>query len=212
MKELQRIQAHSDNSILMVIDIDNETNETVGGLPEPNAERSAKPAIIPKVRGLLDRAHDAGVQVIYVQSARTHLEPQFTVFEHAPTRKIGTRNSDIVDALTPMPRDIIVRKWNHDPWYQTDLERVLNGLVPDPTKCQALITGGAGTGCAFFGTKGFYIRNYQTVFVTDAVYGGPTLAATHFSRANYPMYPNISLTRSDLIEFSKVAEPVTAGR
>ncbi len=212
MKDLQRIRANADNSVLLVIDIDNETNETVGGLPEPNAERSSKPAIIPKVRGLLDKAHDAGVQVIYVQSVRTHLEPQFTVFEHAPTRKIGTRNSDIVDALTPAPRDIIVRKWNHDPWYQTDLERVMDGLVADPTKCQALITGGAGTGCAFFGVKGFYIRNYQTVFVTDAVYGGPTLASNHFSRTDYPTYPNISLSRSDMIEFSKAPEPTAAGR
>ncbi|MGH7844537.1 MAG: isochorismatase family cysteine hydrolase [Candidatus Binatia bacterium] len=203
MKELRRIQADPEDSILVVIDMDNETSQTVGGLPEPNPELSTKRAIIPTVRRLIDRAHDVGVQVIYVQSVRNHREPQFTTFRHALTRKIGTQNSRIVDELTPEPRDIIVRKWNHDPWYQTDLERVLDGLVTEPTKCQALITGGAGSGCAFFGTKGFYIRNFQTVFVVDAVYGGPTVAARHFSRTSYPTFPNIFLSRSEMIEFSK---------
>ncbi len=57
---------------------------------------------------------------------------------------------------------------------------------------------------------GFYIRNYRTVIVLDGVYSGPTAAAKHFSRASYPAFPNISLTRSDLIEFSQV--PEMAGR
>ena len=206
MRKLRRIQARPDNSILMVIDIDYETNETVGGLPEPNPEASTKPAIVPTVRRLIDSAHQAGVQVIYVQSVRNHREPQFTLFKHAATRKIGTRSSQIVEELTPEPRDIIVRKWNHDPWYQTDLERVLDGLVPEPTKCQVLITGGAGTGCAFFGTMGFYIRNFQTIFVTDAIYGRPIVASRHLSRTAYPTYPNIHLSRSDLIEFAHATE------
>ena len=212
MKELRRLQVHQDNSILMVIDIDNETHRAVGGLPEPNAERSTKRAIIPTVRRLIDCAHDAGVQVIYVQSVRNHREALFTVFKHKLTRRIATKSSEIVDELTPEPRDIIVRKWNHDPWYQTDLERVLDGLVPEPTRCQALITGGAGTGCAFFGIMGFYVRNFQTIFVLDAVYSGPTVVANHLSRTSYPTYPNIYLSRSDLIEFAKVPERATAVR
>ena len=120
----------------------------------------------------------------------------------------GTWYSQIVDELTPEPGDIVVRKWCHDPWYETDLERVLLGLVPDPTKCQVLISGGAMIGCAFFGATGFYIRNYRSVLVLDAGYGNPTLAAEHFSRSQYPIYPNIALTHSDLIQFSKVEQPV----
>ena len=106
----------------------------------------------------------------------------------------------------------LVRKWCHDPWYETDLERVLDGLVSDPTKCQAIITGGAITGCAGFGTAGFYIRDYRAVVVLDAVYGGPTAAANYFSRTSYPTLPNVYLTKSDLVQFSGVDEPVPAGR
>ena len=212
MKELQRFQAWPDNSILMVIDIDNETGKGPEGPVGPIEHISTKEMIIPKVRKLIDQAHEVGVQVIYIQSVRTHLEPQFTVFDyHHMTRKIGTRASAIVDELTPESRDIVVRKWYHDPWFETDLERVLTGLVPDPTRCQALITGGAGTGCAFFGFNGFYVRNFQTVIVMDAVYGGPMIAAAHFSRTNYPTYPNVFLTKAELIEFSKSPEPVPAG-
>ena len=201
MKELQRFQAWPDNSILMVIDIDNETGKGPEGPVGPIEHISTKEMIIPKVRKLIDQAHEVGVQVIYIQSVRTHLEPQFTVFDyHHMTRKIGT----------PESRDIVVRKWYHDPWFETDLERVLTGLIPDPTKCQALITGGAGTGCAFFGFNGFYVRNFQTVIVMDAVYGGPMIAAAHFSRTNYPTYPNVYLTKSELIEFSKNPELVAA--
>ena len=210
MKELRKIQARPDNAILMVIDIDNETNKVVGGTPDPNPELCTKEAIIPIVRCLIDSAHSVGIRVIYLQSVRNHREPMFTVFKSKPIRKIGTRSPQIVDELTPEPRDILIRKWDHDPWHETDLERVLDGLVPEPTECQALITGGAGAGCAFFGAMGFYVRNFPTVFILDAIYSRPTVAATFFSRTRYPTYPNIYLSRSDLIEFSKIPKPAAA--
>ena len=213
MKELRRIQANPDNSILLVIDMqkekkpwkDKERGLYAGGY-DPNWELSTMEAIVPAVRPLVDRAHE-----VYVQSIRNHREPEFTVFEHHPMLRIGTWHSEFFDELMPEPRDFIVRKWRHDPWYETDLERILDGLVSDPTKCQAIITGGAITGCAGFGTAGFFIRNYQAVVVLDAVYGGPTAAANYFSRTSYPTFPNVYLTKSELIQFSRVAEPVAAG-
>ena len=218
MKELRKIGANRDNTVLVVIDMQKEMNSRGSDRSEPipahppGIGKAQKRAAIPAVRSLMDRAHEAGVPVICVQSVRNHLEPEFTVYEYNPILKIGTQNSEFFDEVVPEPGDFTVRKWCHDPWFETDLERVLDGLVPDPTKCQVLITGGAGTGCAFFGTNGFYVRNYQTVFVLDGVYGGPTEAAANFSRTSYPTYPNIFLSRSDLIEFSKVTERVPAGR
>lgn len=209
MKDLLRVQAHPDNSILMVIDIDNEGEDPVSGLQEPIPELSKK-ASIPVVRSLIKGAHEAGVTVIYMQSVRHDLLPQIAVFGRERKRLIGTRSSEIVDELTPAARDIVVRKWDHDPWFETDLERVLDGLVPDPTKYQMLITGGGITGCAFFGAVGFYVRNFHTVVILDAVHSFPTVAANHWSRTSYPTYPNIYLTRSDLIEFSKLPEPAIA--
>ena len=220
MKELRRIQANPDNSILLVIDMQKEqkpwkekVRSLYAGTYDPNWELSTMEAIVPAVRPLVDRAHEAGVPVIYVQSTRNPREPEFTVFEHHPMLQIGTWHSEFFDELMPEPRDFIVRKWCHDPWYETDLERVLDGLVPDPTKCQAIITGGSINGCAGFGTAGFFIRNYQAIVVLDAVYGSsPTAAANYFSRISYPTLPNVYLTKSDLVQFSRVDEPVAAGR
>ena len=216
MKDLRRIQVTPDNSILIVIDIQKQVSLGRGGIPEPNPELSTKTAIIPAVRRLMDMAHEAGVPVIHVQSVRNHREPEFTVYEMdlsypVDLLKIGTRHSEFFDEVAPEPQDFIVRKWCHDPWYETDLERILDGLVADPTKCQAIITGGAITGCAGFGTAGFYVRNYQAVVVLDAVYGGPTVAANYFSRTSYPTFPNVYLTRSDMIEFSRVPEMAVTG-
>lgn len=209
MKPLQRVQANPSNAILVVIDMQKERNMRGGpSTDEPNPHLSTREAIVPAVRGLVDRAHDAGVQVVYLQSVRNHLEPEFTIFEYNHILKIGTWNSEFIDELTPLPQDIIVRKWCHDPWHETDLERVLMGLVPDPTRCQALITGGGALGCAFFGAMGFYVRNYWTVLVLDGMYGGPVSTANYFSRTHYPTYPNVLVSRSDLIEFSPAREPL----
>ena len=217
MKELRRIQANPDNSILVVVDMQKEQPDFVSkpqwwGGAASNPQPSTAPAIIPAVRGLVDKAHESGVRVIYTQTSHTHQEPRYTVFGAEALYIIGTRGWENYDELAPEPRDIVVRKGSQNPWYETDLERVLVALVPDPTKCQVLITGGGAVGCAYFATMGFYVRNYQTVFVLDGVYGGPAEAAAHFSRTSYPTYPNISLSRSDLIQFSKVTDRVPAGR
>ena len=212
MKPLQRIEANRENSILMVIDIENEFCRP-GGVLYTEEKLEEVSGLISATRRVIDEAKAVGVPIIYVQSVRTHLEPEFTVFEYRPLPlKFDTWHSQFVDELTPEPGAIVVRKWCHDPWYETDLERVLEGLVPDPTKCQALITGGAFIGCAFFGATGFYMRNYQTVLVLDAGYGNPMGAAEFFSRSQYPTYPNITLTRSNLIQFTKVEEPMAVSR
>lgn len=210
MKPLQNIQANRENSLLLVIDIENDFCRP-GGMMFKEEKSEEVAGLISTTRRVIDEARAVGVPIIYVQSVRNHREPEFTVFEHYRLLKFGTWYSQFVDELTPEPGDIVVRKWCHDPWYGTDLERVVQGLVPDPTKCQALITGGAMMGCAFFGATGFYIRNYRTVLVLDAGYGNPMQAGEHFSRSLYPTFPNITLTRSDLIQFSKVGEPVAAG-
>lgn len=218
MKDLRNIQATLNNSILLVIDMQKEKKPwkdkergLYAGAYDPKWELSTMEAIVPAVQPLVDRAHEAGIPVIYVQSIRNHREPEFTVFEHPLMLQIGTWHSEFFDELIPEPRDFVVRKWSHDPWYETDLERILDGLVSDPTKCQAIITGGAITGCAGFGTAGFFIRNYQAVVVLDAVYGGPAAAANYFSRTSYPTFANVYLTKSNLIHFSNVAEPVVGG-
>ncbi len=217
MKELRKIQATPENSILVIVDMQ-KGDTAVDRNPywwvheEAHPELSTRTAIVPAVARLLERAREAGVRVIHVQSSRTHLEREIKVFGSDLTHKIGSWDSEIFDELMPEPREIVVRKCCHDPWHETDMERVMEGVVPDPTKCQVLITGGGVLGCAEYSIMGFYVRNYQVAVVLDAVYSGPTAGAKHYSRTSYPAFPSISLTQSNLIQFSRVAEPVAAGR
>lgn len=207
MKPLQQVQVHPANSLLVVIDIQKEQNMRGFPTKEPNAHLSTREAIVPVVRRLIEQARETGVRVLHVQSVRSHLEPEFTVFEYNPILKIGTEAAEFFDEVAPLPREVVVRKWCHDPWYETDLERLMQGLYPEPTRWQVLVTGGAAIGCALFGAMGFAIRGYRTFMVLDGLYGGPTMAAEYFSRTRYPTFPNVLLTRSQHIEFSSEEAP-----
>lgn len=204
----QTVRADATNSLLLIVDIQKEQDRWIRGEDQKtiNPDHERKREIVPIVRDLAERARNAGVHVVYTQSIRNGTEPEFTVFGRIPILQVGTWHSEMAEELTPQPKDLVVRKWGPDPWYQTDFERVLRGLFPDPTKCNVIVTGGSVTGCAYFGIMGLYARNYRMTILTDCVYGPIQQAVNHFSRTTYPTYPNIKLSRSDLIAFSAAPE------
>ena len=200
---LSEVQVSAEDSVLVIIDIQKESDNFVRGeeYTEPNPEHENREAIVPTVRRLIDDAKHTGIPVIYVQSVRNHREPDFAVFGRIPILKLGTWHSEYADDIAPTGRDIVVRKFGADPWDETDLEPVLNAFVSDPSKCKVLLTGGSITGCALYGVLGFHVRNYQVVVLMDAVYGPRQEAADYFSRSQFPTFPNIILSRTDLVEF-----------
>ena len=208
MKDLQEVRVEPATGALVIIDIQKEQDRFIRGegFDVPNPDHERKSAIVPVVQGLAERARSSGARVIYTQSIRTGYEPEFTVFGRIPVLQVGTWHSEMVDELQPRAQDIVVRKWVPDPWRETDFERVFQGLFPNPSECTVLITGGSITGCAYFGVMGFHIRGYRVGIVTDGVYGPITQAMRHFSRTVYPTFPNIFLTRSDLILFRGAAQ------
>jgi len=203
MKPLQNFNINKQNAILVIVDIQNEFAKPGGKL---GSEVSAKimPGVISAVQGLADRARSAGIPVIYIQSVRTLKEPEFTVFGRQPHLEIGTWASEIVDELKPYEEDIVVQKFSHDPFYRKDLDEVLEKLVPDPTKYYAIVTGGAINVCVYHTVMGFHLRNYWTVVPVDSVYY-INEAAYERALGQYSEerpYPNVFLSRSDLIEIS----------
>ena len=167
------------------------------------------PGVISAIQGLAERSRGAGIPIIYIQSVRTLREPEFTVFGGEPKLEIGTWAVEIVDEIKPHEGDIVVQKFSHDPFYKKDLDKVLKRLVPDSTMYYAVVTGGAVNVCAYHAVMGFHLRDYWTVVPVDSVYypddAGNQRALEQFS---FPAYPNVFLSRSDLIEVSHV--PVTA--
>lgn len=204
MKALQRLQINRENAILVVVDMENEFCKP-GGKLYSEASGRIMPGVISAIHGLAEQARSAGIPVIYIQGVRTHREPEFTVFGVEPILKLGTWPVQIVEELKPQKGDTLIQKFSHDPFYEPYLDQVLHRLVPDPTWCCAVVTGGAINVCAYHAVMGFHLRNYWTVVPVDSVYyfsdSDNQGALEQFSHS---AYPNVFLSRSDLIEVSQV--------
>jgi len=203
MKPLQNFSLNKQNAVLVIVDIQNEFAKS-GGKLGSEVSANIMPGVISAVQGLADQARSAGIPIIYIQSVRTLKEPEFTVFGRQPHLEIGTWATEIVDELKPREGDTVVQKFSHDPFYRKDLDEVLEKLVPDPTKCYAVVTGGAINVCVYHTVMGFYLRNYWTVVPVDCVYyiseEGRDRALGQYSEER--PYPNIFLSRADLIDIS----------
>ncbi len=204
MKSLQNIQINPGNAILIIVDMENEFGKPGG---KRYFETSARivPGVISAIRGLTEQARNAGIPVIYIQSVRTLQEAEFTVFGREPILEVGTWAVEIVEELKPQEGDIVVQKFSHDPFYRRDLDQVLQKLVPDPTCYYAVVTGGAINVCAYHAVMGFHLRDYWTVVPVDSVYYGSDADRQRaLEQFSHPAYPNIFLSRSDLIKVSGV--------
>ncbi len=171
------------------------------------SETSARivPGVISAIDGLAEQSRDAGIPIIYIQSVRTLQEPYFTVFSKEPYLKIETWAAEIVDELKPHEGDIVIQKFCHDPFYKTNLDQVLERLVTDPTKYYAIITGGVINVCLYDAVMGFHLRNYWTVVPVDcAFYSNDSANQIALQQFSHPAYPNVFLSRSNLIEVSQV--------
>lgn len=205
MKALQSIQINRENAILVIVDMENEFCKPGGKLYTETSARIMS-GVISAIHKLAERARGAGIPIIYIQSVRTLQEPEFTVFGVEPVLKLGTWAAEIVEELEPQKGDIVVQKFSHDSFYKPNLDQVLQKLVPDPTWCCAVVTGGAINVCVYHTVMGFHLRNYWTAVPVDSVYymndSGNQRALEQFSDSG--PYPNIFLSRSDIIEVSSV--------
>jgi nicotinamidase-related amidase len=210
MKETHPIYANPGNTVLVVVNMQNEFCKP-GGIIHDERALGQMPQVISAISNLTQQARKSGIPIIHIQSLRTLEEPQFTVYGDTPVVKEGTWASEIVDELKPHEEDIVVESWWHDPFYKTKLNHIVEGLVDDPTKSHAIVVGGDMVGCLYLTTMGFYLRNHWTVVPTDAVYGdqeGEEFALAQFSKSSLP---SVFLTRSEMVEFSKVPEMAVKG-
>ncbi len=202
MKALQNIYINPQNSILIIVDMENDFSRP-GGKRFPSPREKTVPPVIAAIQGLTERVRQAGIPIIYIQSVRTLNEAEFTVFGRTPYLKLGSWGPEIIDELKPHPGDTIIQKFCHDPFYNTNIDQVLPGLVPDPTRCFAVVTGGGISTCVRHTVMGFHLRNYWTVVPVDCVVytveSDKERTFAHFSQGGYP---NIFLSSSDLIEIS----------
>jgi nicotinamidase-related amidase len=209
MKSLQAVHVHRDNALLLVVDVQNRNCHPRG---ESYDELKARvvPAAVGIIADLLARARGAAIPVVYVQSVRTLDEPEFTVFGAPPSKRIGTWDVEILDDVRPRPGERVVQKFSHDAFFRTRLDDILEELVPDPTRCFALVVGGATNLCVYHAVLGLHLRNYWTIVVTDGVFcRGEAARERALEQFSDRSYPNIILSRSDLVHCH--ADPTVTG-
>ncbi len=107
-----------DNSALLIIDMLNDFIKEGGALVVPGAQR-----IVPFLADVLEKARSAGTKVIFI--ADNHLEGD-SEFQRWPAHAIeNTWGSKVVDELSPLPGEFLVRKRRFSAFFCTDLDLLL---------------------------------------------------------------------------------------
>lgn len=159
-------------------------------------------AVIEGNARLLKKAREAGVKVIFIQSVRKPDALEFTAFGLEPYLVEGTPETEIVDELTPLPGEIVVQKWSHDPFARTRLEEVLMEEQILPTDTAVIVTGVSAAVCANAACLGFANKNYMTIIPMDCQAASTVEdEAVIFGKYTKNLY---AFSLSTLIEFSSI--------
>jgi ureidoacrylate peracid hydrolase len=131
-----------------------------------NPESRSNAVIEGNVR-LLEKARKAGVKVIFIQSTRTPDALEFTKYGKEPMLLEGTWEWEIVKELAPLPDEIVMRKYSHDPFARTELDEILIREEIVPTDTTIIVTGVSASVCANAACLGFSNRHYMTIIPMD---------------------------------------------
>lgn len=159
------MQFNPEQTAVIVVDIQNGFCHPDGSLYAPGSE-----SVIEPIRGLVERAREAGVTVVFTRDVHppqqfddAHYYDEFERWgEHVVE---GTWEAEIVAELEVRPEDHVVVKHTYDAFYQTELEGYLNAHgIKD-----LLICGTLANVCVLHTAGSAGLRDYRPVLVTDAV-------------------------------------------
>ncbi|SEP03556.1 cysteine hydrolase family protein [Amycolatopsis saalfeldensis] len=129
------------NTALLVIDVQ------VGVV----AEAYERDKVVANIAGLVERAREDGVPVVWVRHSAEHLVP-------------GSEDWQIVPELEPRDAEPVVGKQYGDAFEDTTLETVLAGLGAG----KLIVTGAETDACVRSTLHGAFTRGYDAQLVSDA--------------------------------------------
>jgi len=155
----------STRTAVVVVDMQNAFCHPDGSLYAPDSEAAIEP-----VSTLVDRAHDAGVSVVYTrdvhppeQFADAHYYDEFERWgEHVLE---GSWDAELVDALDPQPIDHVVEKHTYDAFQQTELDGYLSARGIN----NLLFCGTLANVCVLHSAGSAGLRDYRPIIVEDAL-------------------------------------------
>jgi nicotinamidase-related amidase len=142
---------------LIVVDMQNDFVKEGGALLVPDAE-----ATIPKIKGLLERARESGMKVVYSQDTHGEGDPEWEIWpEHVQT---GSWGWEIVDELKPREDEVVIRKVRYDAFYGTHLDHFLRIWGVDTL----IICGTVANICVHYTAASAALRWFAVVIPRDA--------------------------------------------
>ena len=159
------IRVDPDRAALVVVDMQNGFCRPDGSLYAPGSEAAIEP-----VADLVDRAREAGVQVVYTRDVHppeqfedAHYYDEFDRWgDHVVE---GTWETEIVADLDVREADHVVEKHTYDAFHETELDGWLTARGID----DLVICGTLANVCVLHTAGSAGLRDYRPVIVGDAV-------------------------------------------
>ncbi len=154
-----------ERAALVVVDMQNGFCHPDGSLYAPGSEAAIEP-----VRELIERARDAGVQIVYTRDVHppgqfedAHYYDEFDRWgEHVVE---GSWETEIVEELPVEPADHVVEKHTYDAFHETELDGWLTARGID----DLVICGTLANVCVLHTAGSAGLRDYRPLLVEDAV-------------------------------------------
>jgi nicotinamidase-related amidase len=155
----------TDSTALVVVDMQNGFCHPDGSLYAPGSEDAVEP-----VAALVDRARDAGVQVVYTRDIHppeqfedAHYYDEFERWgEHVLE---GSWEAEIVEELPVHEADHVVEKHTYDAFHETELDGWLTARGID----DLVLCGTLANVCVLHTAGSAGLRDYRPILVEDAV-------------------------------------------
>lgn len=152
------IEVAPEAAALIVVDMQNDFVDPVGALCV-----AAAAATVPAIARLRDFARARGMLIVYTQDWHSDDDPEFAIWgRHAVG---GTWGAEIVPALAPGPRDLVVRKLRYDGFYDTPLEHELRRRGVDTL----IVTGTVSNICVLHTAGSAALRWFHVIVPVDAI-------------------------------------------
>lgn len=194
------LELDASKTLLVIVDMENED-------AHPSGKRfggEAVTSIIPKIASLRRKVRNAGGLVVHTQSVRKPDALEFTAFNNVIRKIEGTWGAEFVDELKPEFDEPVVVKYTHDCFYRTEMESLLERLNLRPADARIIVTGISSRSCVQCAVTGFSIRSYYVYVPIDCTGQREEEEKLQaFSLfASFAYRYNVTVTRSDLIQFS----------
>jgi len=159
------MQLSASDGALVVVDVQNGFCHPDGSLYAPGSEAAIDP-----VAALVDRAHEADVQVVFTRDVHppeqfddAHYYDEFDQWgEHVLE---GSWDAEIVDEIDVRSDDHVVEKHTYDAFHQTELDGWLSARGID----DLAICGTLANVCVLHTAGSAGLRDYRPVLIEDAI-------------------------------------------